>query len=439
MDDIYHPRQLLEAELTLRQQQGYDDAQLAAIRAALNDASGPAEVEALWRQTETLPPPSDWPYHEPNSLDAIQSSLPKTPLRWEIDSADVADRIYGGVLGRCIGCMLGKPLEGIWDPAAIRRYLTAADAYPLDGYVPLVEPFPPDLPHFPWARWAETTRGNIEKVVVDDDIEYLILASLIMEAAGRDFGMGDVADAWLSKLAYRQIFTAERVAYRNLVNDVPLEKAAAYRNPYREWIGAQIRADGYGFASPGDPWAAARRAWHDAALTHTRNGVYGALWVASMIAAAFVLDDPAAIVEAGLSVVPPRSRFADAIRRVQGWANAERSWEAVHQRIEAEIGTAYGVDEGLNAIHTIPNACIVAMALLMGEGDFERSITTAVMGGYDTDCNGATVGAVVGVMGGPERIPGQWSSPLNDTIESNLPGQNGLRITELAARFAALV
>ena len=54
-------------------------------------------------------------------------------------------------------------------------------------------------------------------------------------------------------------------------------------------------------------------AWRDAALSHTGNGIYGAMWVAAMNAAAFVLGDPAAVIQAGLAEIPPQSRLAEAV------------------------------------------------------------------------------------------------------------------------------
>ena len=57
-------------------------------------------------------------------------------------------------------------------------------------------------------------------------------------------------------------------------------------NPYREWIGAQIRADICGYV-PRPPGAAAKLAFRDASLSHTANGIYGAMWSAALVAAAF--------------------------------------------------------------------------------------------------------------------------------------------------------
>ena len=112
------------------------------------------------------------------------------------------------------------------------------------------------------------------------------------------------------------MFTAERVAYRNLLLGISAPGTATRHNPFREWIGAQIRTDVYGWVHPGDPAAAARAAWTDARLSHVRNGVYGAMAVAAMCATpssptAEAVDD---VVATGLAVVPPESRYAEALR-----------------------------------------------------------------------------------------------------------------------------
>ena len=58
-------------------------------------------------------------------------------------------------------------------------------------------------------------------------------------------------------------------------------------NPYREWVGAQLRADVWGWTAPSDPLRAAEMAYRDASISHVKNGIYGALFVAGAVAAAF--------------------------------------------------------------------------------------------------------------------------------------------------------
>ena len=108
----------------------------------------------------------------------------------------------------------------------------------------------------------------------DDDLNYPLLGLLLLERHGHGFTTADVARLWLDELPAGRTFTAERVAYRNLLAGIEPPHTARYRNPFREWIGALIRADVYGWTHPGDPAAAAEQAWRDATLTHTANGVY---------------------------------------------------------------------------------------------------------------------------------------------------------------------
>ena len=118
---------------------------------------------------------------------------------------------------------------------------------------------------------------------------------------------------WLVDLPAGRTFTAERVAYRNLLEGISPPRTARIRNPFREWIGAQIRTDLYGWANPGDQLRAAEWAWRDAAVSHTRNGLYGAMFVAAMASAAIGGGDIGTVLDVGTSVVPPNSRMARAV------------------------------------------------------------------------------------------------------------------------------
>ena len=75
---------------------------------------------------------------------------------------------------------------------------------------------------------------------------------------------------------------------------------------------------------------------------------------------------------------------------------------------------------------------IVAAALLYGKGDFGRSICMSVETGFDTDCNGATVGSVLGMMLGIDAIGEEWTAPINDKLETSIFGVGRVSISERA-------
>lgn len=342
---------------------------------------------------------------------------------------DLADRIHGGWLGRIAGNMLGKPVERgeHWTRERIDRYLRRADALPLTDYLPEMVP-PPDPAEFDLRpEWRSCLRGRIDGSCRDDDIDYSVLVLELLETHGPDFTTEEVGNLWLSRLPYLQTFTAERVAYRNLASGVQPPLAATSGNPYQEWIGALIRADVYGWVCPGEPRRAASLARRDAVLSHTGNGVYGAMWAAALIAAAFEASGPREAVEAALDRIPGGSRLARAVRHTAALHASGAAWADTLTEMERDVGH-------LHWIHVVPNAAVITAGLLYGEGDFTSTLALTVRGGLDTDSNGATAGSVAGVLCGAAAIPPQWTEPLHDRLRSAVFGFDGARISELAER-----
>ncbi|WP_190168041.1 ADP-ribosylglycohydrolase family protein [Streptomyces mirabilis] len=346
---------------------------------------------------------------------------------------ELADRVLGGWLGRIAGNMLGKPVEqgDHWTRDRIDRYLRQAAALPLTDYLP--EPATDgDAGEFELRpEWRQCVRGRIHGSCRDDDVDYAILGLHLLETHGFGFSTEQVGDLWLLRLPYLQTFTAERAAYRNLANGIKPPLTATYDNPYQEWIGALIRADVYGWTNPGAPRRAASLARRDAVLSHTGNGVYGAMWAAALVSAAFTAPTVRHAVDTALTVIPASSRLARTVRRVLTLHETRMTWEDTLTTVSEETA-------GLGWIHTIPNAAVLTAGLLYGDGDFTRTITLTVRGGLDTDSNGATAGSVAGVLCGAEAIPAQWKDPLEDTVRSAVFGFDGVRISELAARTLAL-
>ena len=393
----------------------------------------PARLRALALQLldelDALPRPLA--ADEPESLEDILAAADPAPSAPPAD--DLEARVAGAWLGRAAGCVLGKPVENI-AREGIRAIAQATGNWPVAGWFTAVG-LPDDVSErWPWNRASRPTSlaENIDGIPEDDDLNFTMLGVSLLERHGTGFAAVDVAKAWLDFLPAGRIFTAERVALRNLLEGYLPPETATRRNPFREWIGARLRVDAYGWAAPGDPVEAARMAWEDARVSHTANGVYAAMFMAATHAASLAEASSAACADVGLSVVPAGSRLAAALRTARDLAHSELGWEELVDELCDDYGTYHWV-------HAINNTALVAAALYRFDGDFSGGICAAVQGGLDTDTNGAAVGSVLGALVGAGGIPERWTEPLHDRFATSLPGYDGTSVAELTRRTLALV
>ena len=260
----------------------------------------------------------------------------------------------------------------------------------------------------------------------DDDLNYVILAQLAIEKYGRDFTSYDMSRIWLDYQTKECYCTAERVAYCNFIKGYEPPYSAIHKNPYREWIGAQIRGDYFGYINPGNCETAAEMAWRDASISHVKNGIYGEMFVSAMLAAAAVTDNIEDIILSGLAQIPYTSRLYEAIMEVYDSFKSGISQKECFDSILKK----YDEDDKHEAVHTIPNAMIVVASLLYGKRDFGKSICMAVEVGFDTDCNGATVGSVLGMALGIDGIPEYWQKPIGDCLHTSVFGHETVKISD---------
>lgn len=364
-------------------------------------------------------------YIEPSELDQIQRMRRGSDVRYSYDKDKIKDKIYGAWLGRICGCMLGKSVEGVRTNDLI-PFLQETKNYPMHRYI-----YRSDLQNVDPAKYKFNFAGRvyadeIDGMPVDDDTNYVVLAQKIIEKYGRDFTPYDVSRAWLAYQSKDAYCTAERVAFCNFVKGYAPPQSAIYKNPYREWIGAQIRGDYFGYINPGDPKLAAEMAWRDASVSHVKNGIYGEMFAAAMIAIAAATNSIEEIIIGGLAEIPQTSRLYESVMWVfDAYRNGvpmKDCFTTIHEK--------YDEHSGHDWCHTISNAMIVAAALLYGEGDFSKSVCMAVETGFDTDCNGATVGSILGMANGSGTVSEAWRAPINNKLHTSIFGVGTVSIAD---------
>lgn len=367
----------------------------------------------------------NYKYYEPSNLEEIK--LYRKERKIENTNPDnLENKIHGAWMGRICGCMLGKPLEGV-KRRDFEAFLKDIGNYPLNRYLEMADLTDEIKEKYKFGFFNTQAYADIiNGMPVDDDTNYTVLAQVIIDKYGKDFTSVDVSKIWLGYQTKNAYCTAERVAYRNFVMGYQPPVSALYKNPYREWIGAQIRGDYWGYINPGNPEAAADMAFRDASISHVKNGIYGEMFASAMIAAAAVTSNIEEIIYSGLGQIPYTSRLYEAVEEIVEMHREGKTREEVVDYIHSRYDefTEHGW------CHTISNAMVVAYALLYGNGDFEKSICYAVEAAFDTDCNGATVGSVVGMICGIDNVPEKWSAPFDDTLNTSIFGVGTVKISD---------
>jgi ADP-ribosylglycohydrolase len=319
-------------------------------------------------------------------------------------------QVYAAVLGKVIGVYMGRPFEG-WSKERLVATWGLVDRYVADDCkVPLV--------------------------VADDDITGTFTFIRALEDTGRyaDTPDADFGKMWLNYIIEGKSIlwwgglgvSTEHTAFCRLKAGVPApESGSIARNGQivAEQIGAQIFIDAFGMVAPGDPQLAVKLAERSARVSHDGEAVYGALVVAAMVSAAFVEKDMERLLDVGVSVIPPDCLIAQVHRDVRAWCREDGNWHATYERIKAQ----YGYDKYGGGCHMIPNHAIMVMAWAYAEGSFRRSQAIINTAGWDTDCNAANVGTVMGLVCGIEGINAEYDfqSPMADRVL--LPTAEGTR------------
>lgn len=394
------------------------------------------QAKALEKKLLSAPVKADFSYVEPSAWEDIQQAKPakKAPAYTLPSREAYLNRLKGAWAGRIAGCLLGKPLEGLYARERIWPLLKGSGNYPMDRYLfkrDLTQEQFESIPGHAKGWLGDTIEGIAPR---DDDTDYTVFALKLVKTYGRDFTPDQVLEGWLRWIPAFSTCTAERVAYRNALLGMLPPETATHENPFREFIGAQIRGDFFGYINPGKPKMAAEMAWRDASISHVKNGIYGEMFISAMLAAAACTQDVEAVIRAGLDQIPEKSRLREDVCQVLAWHEAGLDAEEMIQRIHARFDDRNAFDW----CYTNSNAMIVAMALLCGKKELGRSICLAVQAGFDTDCNGATAGSIVGMMIGFSAIDPRWHEPFQGKVATSIMDFSVADVQGLAEETLAL-
>jgi ADP-ribosylglycohydrolase len=343
------------------------------------------------------------------------------------------NRIKGAWEGRISGCQLGKPVEIMSNFLGLdlmRTFLKNSGALPLRDYIPYTgDPFVDIMGKL-------SCKEHITRSEPDDDINYTVLALIMLEKYGLDLTTQNVASSWLISIPAGRTFTAEKAAYKMLLSlttdataclGLPpdFDLSACSMNEWSDWIGAMIRADMYGWVCPGRPDLAAHLARQDATLSHTGDGVEGAAFIAALGALVPATGSILDAVESAVKEIPENSGAFESVKFGISIAGKDDAVVLLHDKYK-----------DYPAVHVLNNLALVVWAILTYEDDFSAAIGETVAAGLDTDCNGATVGGILGLTGKP--IHGHWTKPWNNRVAVDLAGIGELDLNELADRTVAV-
>lgn len=428
--------ELLRLELEQLREEGASVTESIGSELERLEMEGSAEeVDAFYRSLDgvehqaeyAFDEPADW--HEPGSTWSASHERLAQP-----DQTLYRERISGAWLGKCIGSVMGRPFCG-WHRNAIVSYLSAHSALPLEDYVP-GSPETFEQHGYTWQTSGvgveRLLRGRVSGVPEDYPLNLSLLNIKTVAEMGYDFTVRGIAHQWLVCLPFKTVYNAERSAYEDLIMEwLPPATARRY-NPYREWSGAMIRADAFGLLAPGDHELAARMASRDAFLSHTKNGRYAAELVAALVAAVLGGASIGQSIEIAQTYIPERSRLASAIRTILEARDSGSDVSEALDRLQEKFSD-------YPWLHSVINAGIIVAALVYGDGDFTKSVSIAATAGADTDGNAVVVGTILGALVGASGVPEKLFAPLEDRIESLIPGYSDCAISCIAEMCTQIV
>jgi len=313
-------------------------------------------------------------------------------------------KIYAGFLGMDAGMRLGAPVENpYWTYERLQEYYGD-----MRGYL-----------------------REYKHYAADDDVNGPVIFPRVLTDFGEDFTAEQAGETWLNytRCGHGMFWwggedlSTEHRAYMNLKRGVKAPESGSMKlngQVAAEQIGGQIFVDTWGLLYPGRPSKAAEQAVKAASVSHDGEGLHGAAFMAAAISAAFICTTVDEVIDTALTVIPADCDYRQVVNGVRAFHKAHPDdFRACRDYIDTE----WNADKYPGYCHIIPNAGVCILALLYGENDLGRTIEVSCMCGFDTDCNASNVGTIMGVLGGLERFPARYRTPINDcSVLSSVSG-----------------
>lgn len=292
-----------------------------------------------------------------------------------ISKAELNDKIKGAWAGKMIGVMKGIEME--FDAVGV-TYDDTIGWYP----------------------------EMIERALLEDDIYgQLSFMSTMVKNQGLQTPVAKLTEEFAK--AEFNLCHANLQARKNFFDGIlpPLSGSPIY-NMHADDIDFQIESDYIGFINPGMAHSATLMADSIGRIMAYGDGLYGGMFVSAMHALAYFESDAKVIVEKGLKAIPSESGYARVIQTViDGYREEPADWRKTWEKIQQEWGESdVCVPNHLFNIDATINGAYIAMGLMFGDNDMEKTIEIAIRCGQDTDCNAANAAAVLGIVHGYDAI-----------------------------------
>lgn len=295
-----------------------------------------------------------------------------------INIEEYRDKVLGCWTGKNIGGTLGAPFEGKEEMQNVSFYT------------------------------QDDLKGN---PVPNDDLDLQLVWLCVAEKHGLfDLNERLLAEYWMQNIIGP--WNEYMVCRSNICNGLyPPLSGSCNNDKWKNSNGAWIRSEIWGCLFPGAPDQAVQFAYMDACVDHCDDGIYAELFTAALESAAFVVNDIRKLIDIGLSKIPDDSRIARSVKLACELYDKKTDFTDARNAVVKDNGD-------LGWFQAPGNIGFVILGLLYGEGDFDKSLCYAVNCGDDTDCTGATVGALLGIIKGRSGIPSKWTAPIGESIQT---------------------